>query len=317
VAVAALARQLGEPIAAIQSALQALAAEGFRLEQRPVEGVGLADGPQPMLAEELLAGPQAGRRIGRRVLVLAETDSTSDEAWARADDPDADGLAVFADHQRAGRGRRGAEWLAAPASSVLLSVLLREPTPRAHPGAHRLMLAGAVAVAETLQHTAGLDTHIKWPNDVLVDPDGRGFRKIAGVLVEARRTAAGAALVIGIGLNVHQRPEDFPPELAGVATSVRAAGGRVLDRVRLAGELLDRLDGWVARAAGEHGAAALHDAWRDRSATIGRRVELLHDQRTFAGTVLDVDADRGLVVRLDVGGVRTFAPATVHVLDSA
>ncbi len=316
-AVVAISQEAGVSIGDVQEALQLLTAKGFRLDASPVEGVGLADGPQPMLAEEL-ADP--ARRVGRQVLVFPEVESTNDEAFSY----DVDGLCVFAECQSCGRGRRGSAWIAPPGSSLLFSLLLGDKIAPALP-AQRLVLASAVAVAETLHEVADIEAQIKWPNDLLVDG-----RKIAGILVErkkgpgvvCRNGPPGAShkrlpdpfsLVIGIGLNVHQSAEQFTGELATSATSIRAIGGRTVDRVLLATVLLGRLDEWIAHAAASDGAAALHEQWRRRSATIGRRVELLHDQKTFTGTVIDIAPDIGLIVRLDSGALRTFEPATVHV----
>lgn len=295
-AVVAISREADVSIGDVQKALQSLTAKGFRLDANPIEGVGLADGPQPMLAEEL-ADP--ARRVGRSVLVFPEVESTNDEAFSH----NVDGLCVFAERQSRGRGRRGSAWIAPPGSSLLLSLLLGDKIAPALP-AQRLVLASAVAVAETLHEVADIEAQIKWPNDLLVDG-----RKIAGILVESR----SGSHVIGIGLNVHQSAEQFTGELAVSATSIRAIGGRTVDRVLLAKVLLGRLDEWIAHAAASDGADALHEQWRRRSATIGRRVELLHDQKTFTGTVIDIAPDVGLIVRLDSGVLRTFEPATVHV----
>ena len=74
----------------------------------------------------------------------------------------------------------------------------------------------ALAVGDALREAAGLQTDIKWPNDLL-----SGERKICGILAEAIETPAGRAVIVGIGINLTQNA--FPPELANVATSVSDA----------------------------------------------------------------------------------------------
>src|SRR5262249_55990945 len=115
------------------------------------------------------------------------------------------------------------------------------------PQAHLATLSPttAVATAEALRRVAPLSPRLKWPNDVLV-----GGRKIAGILLESRSTAsAEPILVIGVGVNLGQR--EFPPELAGRATSVALETGRAVDRDTLLGALLEEFDAWRARLEGE------------------------------------------------------------------
>jgi BirA family biotin operon repressor/biotin-[acetyl-CoA-carboxylase] ligase len=174
-----------------------------------------------------MTGTAAASRIVRR----ARVDSTQAVAFALAAAGCADGTAVVADSQAAGRGRRGRAWLDEPGASLLLSVVLR---PRLELSRLPLLsLAAAVAVAETLAEVAGLAPRLKWPNDVLVSG-----RKIAGILLESR-LGATPLVVLGIGLNLTQRT--FPPGLAdtlgrtvtiddvhGVAADIDEAGALVV-----------------------------------------------------------------------------------------
>jgi BirA family transcriptional regulator, biotin operon repressor / biotin---[acetyl-CoA-carboxylase] ligase len=137
--------------------------------------------------------------LGRPRLHLRLTTSTNERARELAHGGAPHGTLVTASQQSAGRGRQGRTWTAPAGRAILASLIVRDP-PRLLP-----LLAG-VAVAET----AGSGALLKWPNDVLVDG-----RKVAGILVEGRPQERWA--VVGIGLNVALRPEDFPPELRGRA----------------------------------------------------------------------------------------------------
>jgi BirA family biotin operon repressor/biotin-[acetyl-CoA-carboxylase] ligase len=81
-----------------------------------------------------------------------------------------------------------------------------------------LTLAAARAVADGIGDVTGLDPRVKWPNDVLV-----GERKLAGVLAEAVLGPA-CFVVLGIGINVAQRADDWPHDLAGHAVSLAELG---------------------------------------------------------------------------------------------
>ncbi len=193
----------------------------------------------PRLDPDLLrAALSANALIGRQILVFEETDSTNDLAARAGDDSLPEGLVIFAESQRAGRGRLGRKWNAPPRQALLFSILLR---PTAVPVARwsELTFCVALAVAETAEQFTGEPVRIKWPNDVLV-----GGRKIAGILLEAHHRQTPGFVVVGIGLNVRQQLSDFAPELRERAGSLAMAlddPAVSLDRHQVAASLLERL----------------------------------------------------------------------------
>ncbi len=241
-----------------------------------------------------LAPPAAGGEAAPVIVRLAEVPSTQAVAFDLAEQGAPDGAAVVADHQTAGRGRRGRSWHDVPGASLLVSILVR---PRLE--AARLPLlsyAAGLAVADALAAVAGLPTRLKWPNDVLV-----GGRKIAGVLLESRvpagvrAAAAGDAgaltvTVVGIGVNVAQRA--FPPPLAGRATSVALETGRPVDREALLVALLAAFGAWRARLESE-GFEPIRRRWLALADTIGRPVR----GDGAAGVAVGLDGDGALLVR--------------------
>jgi BirA family biotin operon repressor/biotin-[acetyl-CoA-carboxylase] ligase len=238
---------------------------------------------------------------GSRVVRLATVESTQAVAVALAAAGAADGTVVVADHQSAGRGRRGRAWTDAPGTSLLASILLRPRAPLA--GWPAYSLAIAVAVAETLRRAAGVEARLKWPNDVLA----RG-RKIAGILLESRAAADGPALVVGVGINLGQRA--FPPELADRATSVALETGRPPERDAVLAALLQELDAWRARLERE-GFEPVRARWQELAETIGRRVTI--DGVTGVAVGLDADGallveEHGRVTRVVAGEIAADVP---------
>ena len=111
-------------------------------------------------------GPHGTRVLGAPRLHLRLTDSTNSRARELALGGAPHGTIVTATEQSAGRGRQGRTWSAPAGSSLLLSVVLRDPP-------QLLPLTAAVAVAEVV----GGQALIKWPNDVVVEqaqPGGAG-----------------------------------------------------------------------------------------------------------------------------------------------
>ena len=173
------------------------------------------------------------------------------------DDPE--GAIATTDHQTAGRGRRGRDWVEAPGTAVLVSVLLRPPPERVAP---QLSLVGGLAAAMAAEDALGLAAQIKWPNDVMVDR-----RKVAGVLAEAR----DGVVVLGIGMNVNQTREQLPLDARVPAASLRTVGGREHDRERVLGSLLVHLDRLYAAWRGG-GLDAVYEDLGARDFLRGRRV---------------------------------------------
>ncbi len=205
------------------------------------------------------------------------TDSTNARARELATRGAPHGTLVTAAEQSAGRGRQGRTWSAPAGRALLCSIVIRDPL-------RLLPLAAGVAVAEVV----GVDASIKWPNDVL-----DGGRKVAGILVEGRLQERWA--VVGIGVNVALRAEDFPPGLrdrAGTLGREPSAIEPVLEA------LLRGLERWVAADAG-----AVLDAVRARDALLGREVRWGGRTGTGAG----IDRDGRLVVQTEAGQVELDA----------
>ena len=201
---------------------------------------------------------------------------------------------VVANEQSAGQGTRGRVWVAPRGTSLLASWIVR-PAPVAP--ALFAALAG-VAIARALEALVRADARLEWPNDVHV-----GGRKVAGALAHATTDGDGGVLVLGIGINVHQRQDDFPAELRERAISLALAGYR-LDRLALLARLtseLDRLEVTTERAA------AL-DEWRRRSTFLGKAVEVRAGERApLRGIATAIDDDGALMVRTPTGTERVVA----------
>jgi BirA family biotin operon repressor/biotin-[acetyl-CoA-carboxylase] ligase len=226
------------------------------------------------------------RLIGSPRLHLRVTDSTNERARTLAAAGAPHGTLVTATEQTAGRGRQGRTWTAPAGRALLCSLIVRDP-PRLLP------LAAGVAVAEV----AGERALLKWPNDVLVDG-----RKVAGILVEGRPAERWA--VLGIGVNVALRPDDFPPEL-------RDRGGTLglePDAVEPAlVSLLAGLTRWLQAPA-----ADVLEAIRARDALLGTPVLWARGAGRGAG----IDAEGRLLVSTDAGEVALDA-GEVHLSSSA
>ena len=244
--------------------------------------------------------------------VVESTGSTNADLLARALAGEPEGAVLAAEEQRAGRGRMGRTWTSPPRAALTFSVLLKPAVPPARRG--WLPLLTGVAVATAVTQVAGVETRIKWPNDLLT-----ADAKLAGILAEA----AGDAVVVGIGLNVSTEPEELSHLLAATrpgalpATSLRAAGATALDRASLLLAVLGELEHWYRawqRAGGDPDRSGLRAEYTRLSATIGRTVRAeLPGGQALSGPVAGVDSDGRLLVRVSSGSeVAVAAGDVVH-----
>lgn len=248
--------------------------------------------------------------------VVDSTGSTNSDLAARAAAGAAEGAVLVAEEQTAGRGRLDRRWTAPARSGLFFSVLLRPGAATA--GGHGpvpphrwgwLPLLAGVATATALSRTAGVDTALKWPNDLLVTVDGEE-RKAGGILAERQGTDA---VVIGLGVNVSLRAEELP---VPTATSLALADAPGTDRDPLLRAVLRSLADWYGawRAAdGDPAASRLQQTYAAGCATLGREVRAeLPGGGEIAGRAVGVDGDGRLVIATPEGEQPVGAGDVVH-----
>jgi BirA family biotin operon repressor/biotin-[acetyl-CoA-carboxylase] ligase len=252
-----------------------------------------------ILDVDVIEGSLSPAVVGRQVLVYKSTSSTNDVAWEYSRNAANDGLAVFAETQSSGRGRRGNKWLSADFQSILCSILLIDfPV-----GPELMTTASAIAVAEAVINICSIDARLKWPNDVMING-----KKVAGILLESRPGTSGNNYVIGIGLNVHQPKEFFDnTELLMPATSLDIATASFNNRNPLAAGLLSSFNRWLEIA--KLTPQKIVDRWTTLSTQLGTHVTVEYNQQRFSGNCIGVDPAAGLILQLDKGGVRMFDAA--------
>ena len=289
-----LQRRLATTSGGVAEKIAELQRLGYRIESHPHLGYRLVSAPDRLLGEDLRARIHT-RLIGSEILVFEETASTNDVIEQLAHAGGHEGLVVFAESQTRGRGRHGRPWVSPRGKGLWFSVLLRPPIPPA--AVARLTVAASVAVASAVRALAGLDTRIKWPNDVTV-----GGRKLAGILTEMRGEADEVTLaILGIGINVNCTPEDFPPTLLATATSARIETGRSQDRLALAAAVLEALDGTYRLALENF--EAVSDEWARLSTTLGKHIVVALGPRRIEGYAQALNGDGALLVRKDNGQI--------------
>lgn len=221
------------------------------------------------------------------IILLPEADSTNTRLKELARQGAPHGSAILALRQSAGRGRLGRSFLSIE-NGLYLSVLLRpecavERIPTLTPCA-------ALAVCKTLREHCGIDTEIKWPNDIMY-----GGAKLCGILTEGVADRGGAlSAVVGIGINVNTRRADFPESLRDSVCTVLDITGRETDVTALAHALRHELLELYGRWCRED--ARLVDEYRALCINLGRDICVLQSGRSREARALDIGEDFSLLV---------------------
>jgi len=245
----------------------------------------------------------------RIIEVYRKTSSTQDviRRLIEAHGGDADGALAITNEQTAGRGRLGRTWHAPAGWSVLVSrAVVRKSEKESSRSSDHFALVAAVAVARALQSLIAPSSilRIKWPNDILIDG-----RKVAGILVEAMPSAR--ASIIGIGINILHDPALIPQEVRHRMGSLDMHG-YTGDRLRVLSDVVRELDQCLASGAD---IASMLRTWRAMNLFSSDEVITFEqDGKRIRGTVLDLDAREGLIVRTQDGQIIHLPAATTSVI---
>ena len=290
---AELARRLGLSRSAVWKGIGQLRAEGYQIESAPRRGYRLSSRSDVLSAEGVkryLRSKQIEVRVYRSLT------STNTVLKDLANQGAAEGLALIAGEQTAGRGRMGRSFYSPPDTGLYMSLLLRPERSAAE--ATRLTACAAVAVAQAIEELSGLDAQIKWVNDILI-----GGRKVCGILSEASVDCESGQMryvIVGVGINIRPPAADFPEELRETAGAVFSQSRTPELRCRLAAAVLDRLMDLYRDPDGE----SCFAEYKKRSVVLGQPVLLLSPGREIIpATVLDLERDYSLRVRYEDGSL--------------
>lgn len=242
-----------------------------------------------------------------QVFVLDSVDSTNNVLKEMAKNGAPQGTCVMALEQTGGRGRQGKSFSSPKGQGLYFSVLMR---PRCIPAqvGHVTAMA-AVAAADAVEAVTGVKPQIKWTNDLVL-----GNKKLAGILSEMEADWEKNAIeyiVVGVGINLAQKPHEFPEELQNIATSIRAYSRKETSLPLLAAALVERFSQMSGSLLTEK--ALWLQRYRENCVTIGKEVKVIRGDETKFAWALDVDEDGGLMVRFPGGKFETIYAGEVSV----
>ena len=249
-----------------------------------------------------IAACGAAERENWQVFACVDSTNLVCKRWAPEGMPD--GAVAIAGEQTAGRGRLGRSFQSRPGVGLYLSILWR---PKCDAATLMTVPAlGAVAAVRAVAQVCGLTPRIKWPNDLVYDG-----RKLGGILCESVVLGSETAAVLGIGINVSHREEDFDGEVRDMAASLEMVTKTPVSRAALAAALMAQLD--LLRSEALERPTLWLAEYRRRCLTVGREVQILRDGAARPATALDVDEGYGLCVRYADGEEATVRAGEVSV----
>jgi BirA family biotin operon repressor/biotin-[acetyl-CoA-carboxylase] ligase len=226
--------------------------------------------------------------IGRSIIYHPTLISTMQTARLQAQQPAPEGAVIIAGEQTGGRGRLKRHWLS-PAGNIALSIVLYPDIA----GLPYLVMIASLAAARAIESVTGLETQIKWPNDILVDG-----KKVCGILIENEVKGKKAAFSIaGIGINTGLNVGDYS-EIANTAASIKSDSDIDDLRIKIIQSLLTEFDRLYLKLPDGR---PIYKAWRDRLVTLGKQVRATTGSQTITGIAESVEESGALVIRQSDG----------------
>ena len=301
-----LAEEIGATRNDVWRLVEQLRSLGVEITGHPATGYQLAKVPDLPLVE-VLEPAVRGTIFTGKLHHYFRSDSTNTQAMQAAADGAPEGSVFLAEEQTAGRGRGGHSWTSPPSLGIYCSVILRPALTPAD--ALLLSLMAGLAVANAIEHVTRIKPDLRWPNDLLI-----GDKKLCGILTEMNAEVTRVRYaVIGMGINVNQW--ELPPELQGIATSLRIESGQEWSRVKLVTALLQSLDREYRALVSDAVAARgkILDRFEHASSYArGKRVTVEEDGG-FEGVTVGLD-DRGFLRVQTSQGPRTVLSGGVRPL---
>ena len=286
-----IANEIGCSRGAVWKAVKQLQAEGYPISAVTNKGYCL-DSCSDILSKDGIESLISGSKSKICIEVFDTIDSTNNYLKAKALENEKEGLTAIAARQTGGKGRLGRSFFSPPDSGLYISFLLRPDSPASE--ALKITTIAAVAVALAIEDAFGVETQIKWVNDVYING-----KKICGILTEAAIDMESGGLeyaVCGIGINVYTPEGGFPDEIkeiAGAVLSEKTKNGRN----KLAACLIKRF----FELYENHDPHAYYDDYKKRLIWVGEQIYLIKGDKKTPAVMLGVDEECRLHVKFEDG----------------
>lgn len=282
-----LCEKFGVSRTAVWKVIKQLKEAGYEIEAVQNKGYHLVSAPD-VLSESELQSIRNTEWAGCEIFYQDTIDSTNIRAKQLAEEGHPNGTLVVANHQIAGRGRRGRSWESQAGTTISMTLVLK---PDINPNnASMITLVSAMAVVRAIQVVTGERAYIKWPNDIVMNG-----KKVCGILTEmSAQFDYVNHIVVGIGINVHNTA--FPEEIEEVASSLFLQTGKHFNRAQLIEETLEAFERYYASYLETEDLSGLVKEYNENLVNVNQNVRVLDPKEPFEGKAMGITARGELIV---------------------
>lgn len=302
-----LAGVLGISRNAVWKAIKELQKDGYNIVAVTNKGYCLSaendiisiPGIKPFLSER-------SQFYANKIQVHKSLESTNKTAKEMAVAGAEHGTIIISDCQTMGRGRYSRNFFSPSGGGLYMSIVLR-PEAMHFKNPTSVTAFAAVSVCEAIESISTKVPRIKWVNDIFIDG-----KKVCGILTEAVTDFESGGLdwvVLGIGINVHTRIEDFPCDLQSIATSIYPDEKMSGVRNRLSAEIINRILGFETLPS----ETEIFEKYKKRLMVLGKKITVIQNQVEYKATAIDVDSVGHLVVKNESGERITLSSGEIRI----
>ena len=230
--------------------------------------------------------------IGNDIMLFDTVSSTMDIARQEIFNNANEGLTIAAEHQTAGKGRRGKEWFCPKHKGLMITVILKPGIPQEK--VHFIMAISAIAIVEAIKHLLHIQCAVKWPNDIMVNN-----KKVAGILIEVHGSYKHIpTFSVGIGINVNTKKKELPENTIVPPTSLAIETGETINRTTLLKFLLQSMDTWYIFLK-DNQYEYIRERWRNLCLAYNQRLTIKDKDISYNGMFVDITPSGDLILELE------------------
>ncbi len=300
-----LANKLSISRVAIWKQIQKLKDTGYKIISDQNMGYCLVSRPDLLLPQEIQRGLSTSY-IGKEIYYFSELKSTNIIAKEKAlhgAEGINEGTLIIAERQSAGKGRLGREWFS-PAGGIWFSIILY---PQLSPSyISRISLMTAVAAVKAIKICTQIKSQIKWPNDILINE-----KKVCGILTEmSAELDIINWVVVGIGINVNIKQQEFPEDIREKTTSLKEVLGKKVLRVKLVRVFLQEFEKYYEILKRREFSFILKE-WKLYSHTLGKKIRVDMGERIISGEAVNINEEGVLILKKEDGELIEIISGTI------
>jgi len=240
--------------------------------------------------------------IGKKIVHFETIDSTNGYGKKIASE-ELDGTVIISEEQTKGKGRIGRQWHSKSKEGIWMSIILK-PNIMPQKAPFITLIAGA-SIVKALNNL-GIETTIKWPNDIIINN-----KKVAGILTELSAEIDRINyIVLGIGINV--KTTEFSQEISEIATSLYKEGYKT-SRVDITKSILREFEVLYLQYINENSKNDTLDICRKYSAIIEKDVYLIKGEDKELVRCLDINKDGNLIVQTEDNIIKEIISGEVSI----